>query len=211
MLVWRPSFPYWAFFALVFAMGCQPHIGDACTLPSDCSAAGNRLCEPRFPGGYCTIFNCSPNKCPDEALCISYGNVVSSDPECANLANPRLERTFCMLACSSNSDCRTGDGYACVDLSDPKQNPWGATVLDTGSRHKICTIPASQVPEPGPHETAVCNPPLDASFPPEPDGAPPPSDAAVDASADGSRDASAGMPPDAGVRDGAPRDAQGGS
>lgn len=213
----RPSLAKLLLVAVVFLAGCQPHIGDSCTLPTDCSATGVRLCEPSFPGGYCTIFNCVANKCPDEALCVSYGSVVASEPECANPANGRFQRTFCMLACSSNSDCRTDQGYACVDLGRADQNPWGAIVLDSGSRHKICTVPASVAPDPGPHPAGVCNPPLDASFPPEPDGAPSPPDAATDggvrpdAAPDAARDASTGSPPDAGAGDGAPRDAQGGS
>lgn len=216
------SFPSWMLGALLLVSGCKPDIGDACNLHSDCSTAGNRICDPTFPSGYCTIFNCSPDKCPDEALCVAYGTALSTVPECADPAGGRLERTFCMKACGGDSDCRSG--YDCVDLEDPEQNPWGAVVVDRRtSRHRVCTVEVKNASDAAPGSTAICNPPLDASFPPEPDGAVPaeagrdaaadaraeaatdaPSDGRADGGADAGRDAAVEAAPDASVQDGSP-------
>jgi len=179
----------WSFVASVLAFGCTPSIGDACRLHTDCSATGDRICEPNLPGGYCTIFNCEPDKCPDDAACVAFGAALSTKAECANQQSQRLERTFCMKTCSSNGDCR--GGYACVALGNPTDhtnNPWGATVLDPDRGTKICMYPLSskainetkisleagspQVCEPEPPL-----PPLPDATPPRTDGAPAPRDA----------------------------------
>jgi hypothetical protein len=56
------------------AGACKPNIGDDCQISTDCSAAGDRLCDITAPGGYCTIFNCEPGTCPeDESLCVEFG------------------------------------------------------------------------------------------------------------------------------------------
>ncbi len=196
------SFCQWSIVLAVLALGCQPSIGDPCKLHTDCSATGNRLCEPNLPGGYCTIFNCEPDSCPSEAACVAFGVAPSTKPECAVTQQQRLERTFCMARCSSNSSCR--GGYACVDLSATSNddNPWGAVILDKDRGSQVCTVPVS-----GPALAAtlvaqmsasdeVCSPPLDASFPPVPDsgvhrdaGLLPPVDARVrvDAARDAAR------------------------
>jgi len=180
---------------LALAAGCQPNIGDACKLHTDCSAAGDRICEPNLPGGYCTMFNCEPGSCPSEALCVAYGSSPSA--ECTSSLDRRLQRTFCMKSCSTNADCDRS-GYACVDIGPGSaENPWGAVVVDRVSQHKICTAPASGSPA-ATGSPQVCAPPLDASFPPvpTPDGAVPPDAAPVDAS----------MGPDAATPDAAPAD-----
>src|SRR3954452_7315627 len=48
------------------ATACTPTIADKCVLSPDCSLQGERLCDPSQPGGYCTIFDCRANLCPDE-------------------------------------------------------------------------------------------------------------------------------------------------
>ena len=189
----------WCFAAAALALGCQPNIGDPCKLHTDCSAQGTRICEPNLPGGYCTIFNCEPGKCPDDAVCVAYGVAPSSKRECAVQQIQRLERSFCMAKCSKQSDCRSG--YECVDLyaynnpNDPsptdQPNPWNAAVLDTDRGTKICTVPLSQaaklatVQSLANSSAEVCLPPPDASFPP----VPPPSDAGKAPGPDGARDA----------------------
>jgi hypothetical protein len=151
------------------ALGCQPDIGDNCRNHSECAYSGTRICEPNFPGGYCTIFNCEPGTCPEESVCVAFQNVPSPRPECADSNNRRLQRTFCMYSCEKNNQCRNGDGYACVDLADKNQNPWGALVVERGSHNtRICTVPLSGDLAPAASGTAVagvCSPPLDASFP----------------------------------------------
>lgn len=166
-----PGLPLLLLVALAAVVsGCQPHIGDSCSLPSECSVTGDRLCEPNFPGGYCTIFNCEPGSCPSEAVCVAYGVAPSTKPECAAASTRRFARTFCMRGCSSTSDCRSG--YECVDLGakDPKLNPWGAVVMERGAFNpKVCTLPLSgvspSVDDGSAPEAPVCSPPPLASFP----------------------------------------------
>jgi hypothetical protein len=116
--------------SLLFA-GCTPKIGNKCTLSTDCSQLGDRLCDSTQPGGYCTIFNCEPDNCPS-SICVAFG--WSLDPACGAPDGrwPRFERSFCMSSCGSSADCRTG--YDCVDLSNP-DNPASrrAQVVDTGA------------------------------------------------------------------------------
>jgi hypothetical protein len=134
--------------------GCAPKIGKSCELSTDCSQLGDRLCDTTQPEGYCTIFNCEPDTCPDSA-CVGF--YAQLDPACGTTDDgrtPRFERTFCMAPCSSDSSCR--DGYDCVDLSrndpnDPVQR--GAKIVDivndVGAK-KVCmaavTLPLSIPP-----------------------------------------------------------------
>jgi hypothetical protein len=48
---------------LALVAGCAPKIGDKCTVSTDCSVSGDRLCDSTQPSGYCTVFNCEPNAC----------------------------------------------------------------------------------------------------------------------------------------------------
>src|SRR5208283_3625811 len=68
--------PALAAFALA---GCTPAIGDRCTLSTDCSVQGTRICDTTQPNGYCTIIPCTGNSCPDNAACVEIG---ASVPDC---------------------------------------------------------------------------------------------------------------------------------
>jgi hypothetical protein len=106
---------FWVLPLSALLLGCPPKIGNKCTLSTDCSQLGDRLCDSTQPDGYCTIFNCDPDNCPD-AVCVAFDPTL--DPACQNADQgrwPRFQRTFCMKPCGSDSDCR--DQYACVDLS----------------------------------------------------------------------------------------------
>jgi hypothetical protein len=138
--------------------GCSAHIGDSCTLSTDCSVNGDRLCDNTQTGGYCTEFNCEPDSCPDgEAVCVSFDDTLCGDPDdpIARLRGQRLARTFCMKPCGSVDDCRSG--YECL--------PVGVRVIDTNPvSRSICIAattapPSSMEPPPGPN---VCDagPPL---------------------------------------------------
>jgi hypothetical protein len=85
------------------ASGCAPRIGDGCYSQTNCSINGDRVCDITQPGGYCTVFDCSPDTCPDDSVCVRF------EPDTA-----RLSRNVCMRRCSSNGDCRTDKGYQCV-------------------------------------------------------------------------------------------------
>src|SRR4051794_9134146 len=125
----------WALVMCLAALaGCSPKIGDKCTISTDCSVQGDRLCDPTQPGGYCTIFNCEPNKCPDEAVCVAF-----NEPSCSSPAlSRRFQRTFCMAVCESDNDCRAG--YFCLDtLGDPFRQ-----VVDVSPQStRICTARSS--------------------------------------------------------------------
>ena len=125
---------------LATAVGCKPEIGDECQISTDCSAAGDRLCDITAPGGYCTVFNCEPGACPeDESLCVQFGGQRSPIANCEDWQSPSpYQRTFCMATCESDSDCR--GGYECEDLSDP-QNGWGALLIDRDRGNRACMVP----------------------------------------------------------------------
>lgn len=103
--------------ALAALAGCRPQIGDSCASSTDCSAQGDRLCDATQPDGYCTIFSCEPDACPEASVCVGFGEQL--DPTCTPAGTDprwqRFERTFCMLACEEDGDCR--DGYVCVKPS----------------------------------------------------------------------------------------------
>ncbi len=137
-LTWWKDQRFFLLLALAAVVGgCKAEIGDDCSVSTDCSNAGDRLCDTTQPGGYCTIFNCEPGTCPEEAICISFKNSPSSvcpDPQ----SGDRLRRTFCMRSCGGNDDCRSG--YKCTDLG--KDNPWKATVAEYGGvSGKVCIVP----------------------------------------------------------------------
>jgi hypothetical protein len=123
--------------------GCGKEIGDACTLSTDCSPNGDRVCQcwncsgvdptGDSQNGYCTIQGCDFGTCPDEAACVRFftggfanractpdnaATTCSVDEVCALAGNcvPRSsEIRYCMLKCDSDGDCR--DGYECRDLT----------------------------------------------------------------------------------------------
>ena len=178
--------------ALLGALGCKPEIGDDCQVSTDCSNVGDRLCDTTQPGGYCTIFNCEPGTCPEEAVCVAFKTGISAacpDPQ----GGTRLQRTFCMRNCSDNSDCR--GGYDCVDLNKP--NPWGAVVVEYGDFNgAVCISPhidpekAASLPPEG-ELPGVCTG-TDAGFDVtywEPDAGSTTPDAAPDVSVDAGADA----------------------
>jgi hypothetical protein len=124
---------------LALAIGCKPEIGDDCQLSTDCSAQGDRLCDITAPGGYCTVFNCEPNSCPeDESLCLQFGSQRSPVDACqdAQSSSP-YARAFCMATCEENGDCR--DGYECANVADPA-NRWGAILIDQDRGDRACMV-----------------------------------------------------------------------
>ncbi len=126
-----------ALFFVLFATACTPSIGDKCVLSTDCSPRGDRLCDTSQPDGYCTIFNCQGDSCPDKAACVLFNAAI---PGCgyddrAGAGGSRAGRSFCIARCFSDSDCR-GD-YVCAD---PRRQPWGALILDDDQTQKTCLV-----------------------------------------------------------------------
>jgi hypothetical protein len=165
----------------ILGVACAPKIGDDCSSSTDCSQNGDRLCDTTQPGGYCTVFNCEPDTCPEEAQCVAFDQTL--DPACVDPQSwARFERTFCMRRCDNDGDCRSG--YVCYDMR-VQPNPWGAKVVDLSpSGYKICISPSSGPPSSG-GLTEVCSP-YDGGFP---DAASSMPDSSVDASGDTPDDA----------------------
>ena len=84
----------------VAVSGCKKNIGDACGSSTDCSVTGERQCDLAQPGGYCTVFSCDPDTCPQGA-CVEWR------------FNPtRTAETWCMKTCDDGVGCRLE--YSCV-------------------------------------------------------------------------------------------------
>ena len=130
----------WGLLAVAMAVcagvGCAPAVGDRCAVATDCSATGSRQCDTSQPDGYCTVFDCAPNKCPDHAAC---AEVRASVLGCAynDRQSPSREgRNYCLKTCNSDSDCRVSEGYACVDVSHSTTT----VVLDNNPASHVCMI-----------------------------------------------------------------------
>jgi len=145
--------------SILGGFGCKPKVGEDCVTSVDCSLSGDRLCDDTLPGGYCTVFNCEPNGCPEESVCVAF-----SEGTCSTASvSIRFRRTFCMRSCEEESDCR-GGSYQCIDVSRDSSRQ----VVDRNpSSQRICAVPSSRPirqpsdsPQPDP---AVCFP-SDASF-----------------------------------------------
>ena len=184
--------------AMTALAGCQPQIGNQCALNTDCSVDGTRQCDTSMPGGYCTIFNCGPNSCPDQSACYLFYADLQGCPY--NDHQPsRTAHSFCMKDCSQDGDCRAG--YVCRDA---RKAPYDAILLDDNQQQAVCvpgpdaTFSASGQLDAAAPAAPVCqaNPDVDAAFPPAPDAGPP----GADAGSDG------GTPPDGAV-DAGPSDA----
>ena len=111
------------------AAACGDEIGDSCSIHSECSPTGERICDQQSPDGYCTILGCDFDTCPDEAVCVSFFSVASTNLLCADSTDctadeictlggycvPRSsEVRYCMKKCSGGGDCRSK--YECRDL-----------------------------------------------------------------------------------------------
>jgi len=80
--------------------GCKEHVGDSCGSSIDCSPTGELQCDLSQPGGYCTVFACDADTCP-EGACVEWRFVPS-----------RTADTWCMKTCDNTPDCRRE--YSCV-------------------------------------------------------------------------------------------------
>lgn len=155
------------------AVACKPEIGDECEISTDCSAAGDRLCDITAPGGYCTVYNCEPGSCPeDESLCVQFTAQRSPVDACEDPLNSAPDgkphslqspspyaRAFCMATCKKDNDCR--DGYTCANLA--VSNDWNALLIDTDRGDRACMVPVTARPvveQDAPGFGDVCHPQL---------------------------------------------------
>ncbi len=111
----------------MLAMGCAPRIGDGCAASTNCSVNGDRLCDTTMPGGYCTVFDCTADACPDDGVCVRFQPVPV-----------RLARNVCMRRCTGDGDCRVSQGYSCVGEGDVDF----AAIVDVGRPEgRFCVAP----------------------------------------------------------------------
>jgi hypothetical protein len=122
---------------LASVTGCKAHVGSSCTLNTDCSLQGTLVCDTSQPNGYCTLFNCVPDTCQNEAACVAIGPQV---PGCGynDYNSPaRTALTTCLQQCQRPSDCRTSEGYVCTD---PRGPPWNAVIVDDDQAQLVCIL-----------------------------------------------------------------------
>jgi hypothetical protein len=185
MLRPRPRFLLLGALGVAAALaGCTPHIGDRCNLNTDCSISNTRQCDNSQPNGYCTVFNCAPNSCPDNAACVVFQASVPGCPYDDYASPARSGRSFCMATCQSDSDCRTGDGYVCMW---PNQLAVSAVIVDTNSSQRVCVLrPTSDAGTSTGAPPPVCpGAPRDADAGLLDTGAPPGADGAADSGTGG--------------------------
>jgi hypothetical protein len=138
------------------------------------------------------VFNCQPDKCPDEAACVQFHTAV--DGCFYSDRSQRNAKNFCVKRCDSDSDCRSE--YRCAV---PTAAPYFAQVLDRNQGVKVCvpivagTLDAGVSPDNPPvcqPGSAVEVPDIDASSSSKPDaGADAGSDAGDAGVTDAGRDA----------------------
>jgi len=125
------------------ALGCKPQIGDKCTVSTNCSTTGERLCDVTQPDGYCTVFNCEPGSCPEDSVCVNFGTELSPVPGCTpSQANSPYKRSFCMANCSGDDDCRSG--YRCLS---PGEGDFHAVLAEHSGGQKVCAVPPKPKPD----------------------------------------------------------------
>lgn len=136
--------------------GCAPKIGAKCLVSSDCATNGSRVCDTSQPDGYCTIFNCTDDSCPNNAACVVIDPGV---PGCSynDYGIPsRSSRTLCLATCNSDSDCRQDNGYICAS---PLDAPWRAIILDNNQSEKVCIVaPTEGTEDAGLDPAPICMP-----------------------------------------------------
>jgi hypothetical protein len=177
------------------AAACTPQIGNSCTLNTDCSIDNSRQCDNSQPNGYCTVFNCAPNTCPNNAVCVELQANVPGCPYDDYASPSRGARSMCLKPCNHSSDCRQSDGYSCVLVSSFRDAGVEAVILDNSPQSEsVCAV----APDLGLSATGslgdaapVCpgGPVPEAGAIPTPDSGADAADAAADAGSDAAVDA----------------------
>jgi hypothetical protein len=144
---------------LVLGAACGSEIGDACVISTDCSPAGDRICLAE-PNGYCSILGCDYGTCPDEAVCVRFFALGSTNLSCETSSDcspdelctiggscvPRAgEVRYCMKTCDDSGDCRQDEGYICrtrelmIQYGGEPVPPPGQT-LDSSNVQGFCAV-----------------------------------------------------------------------
>lgn len=116
-----------ALLLVLMATACSPRIGDGCGNSTNCSINGDRLCDNTQPGGACIVYDCEPDKCPDDAVCVRFRPTPA-----------RLAFSACMKRCG---DCR--DGYRCVNASEVEEGTL-TEVIDRNRPDGTFCLPVSR-------------------------------------------------------------------
>jgi hypothetical protein len=57
-------------------------------------------------------------------------------------APARTSTTLCLEHCQSDSDCRSSEGYVCID---PRAPPVSARIVDDNQNQKVCVVAATPI------------------------------------------------------------------
>jgi hypothetical protein len=84
--------------------------GDACTLDTECPLGGSCSIGPRFVGGYCQTFGCSPTPASDADEC------PGAKSTCVQRGGPDEPIAACYEGCGTPPQTceRAGEGYTCA-------------------------------------------------------------------------------------------------
>ena len=75
-------------------VGCAPQLGDPCLSNLECPESAT--CDTTALGGYCLMYDCQRNGCPEGSVCVFFDTF-----------------TVCMDHCTADEDCRVEDGHVC--------------------------------------------------------------------------------------------------
>lgn len=84
-------------------------VGGACAVNNECDIDSRCLTGAGFPGGYCARTCTSDEDCPEGSACADE------------------EGGVCMVACGGSGECRSDEGYECVERA--ARDGAGATMV----------------------------------------------------------------------------------
>jgi hypothetical protein len=88
-------------------------VGGDCVVSRECDVDSRCLTGEDFPGGYCARSCDSDDQCPEGSACVDEAGGV------------------CMVSCASSGECRSEEGYDCVEL----------TARGAGGTATVCATP----------------------------------------------------------------------
>ncbi len=147
----------------LFALGCNAKIGDGCSYDVDCSPDGDRICDNSQPGGYCLILTCSPDQCPEEAVCVEFVTPspewdAGGDTDNAGALYEQLEpnriRTYCLRRCKTDGGCR--GAYHCARGGELEVE-LGGLIIDSRYAERGVCVPDADAPVDGDSATETAD------------------------------------------------------
>lgn len=89
---------------LMLAAGCAPQIGAECASDNECPSGAR--CDLSVEGGLCTVRDCRPGECPEDATCVVIDRHTS----------------FCLKSCESDDACRKG--HRCYEAGEQAETDY---------------------------------------------------------------------------------------